>query len=73
MTQTGSSPLRLRNEVFPSDGRPLADAAKVFAHDMARAVIDPLRKSEAVRNGLRGLIYGRKANYYLETGKGSGA
>ncbi len=53
--------------------RPLADAAKVFAHDMARAVIDPLRKSEAVRNGLRGLIYGRKANYYLETGKGSGA
>jgi hypothetical protein len=50
--------------------RPLADGAKVFVHDMARAVIDPLRKSETIRNGLRGLIYGRKANYYLETGKG---
>jgi hypothetical protein len=50
--------------------RPLADGAKVLAHDMARAVIDPLRKSETIRNGLRGLIYGRKANYYLETGKG---
>jgi hypothetical protein len=38
---------------------------------MARAVIDPLRKSEIVRNALRGLIYGRKANYYLEAGKGA--
>jgi hypothetical protein len=30
-------------------------------------VIDPLRKSEALRRILRGLIYGRKANYYYDT------
>ena len=49
---------------------PMADAAKVFAHDVARAIIDPLRRSEKARNLLRGLIYGRKANYYLKnTGK----
>jgi hypothetical protein len=32
-----------------------------------RTVIDPLRKSEGVRRILRGLIYGRNANYYYET------
>ncbi len=37
-----------------------------MAHDAMRAVIDPLRKSESIRRFLRGLIYGRKANYYLE-------
>jgi hypothetical protein len=36
----------------------------VFAHDAARAVIEPLRRSEAMRRALRGLIYGRDANYY---------
>jgi Cupin-like domain len=46
---------------------PARDAAKVIAHDAARAVIDPLRRSEGARRMLRGLIYGRKANYYLET------
>jgi hypothetical protein len=29
-----------------------------------RAMIDPLRKSETVRRMLRGLVYGKKANYY---------
>jgi hypothetical protein len=29
-------------------------------------VIDPIRKSEGARRFLRGLIYGKKANYYLE-------
>lgn len=43
---------------------PIADGAKVLAHDVARAVIDPLRRSEGARRVLRGLIYGRKANYY---------
>jgi hypothetical protein len=43
------------------------DAAKVAAHDLMRAVIDPLRKSESARKILRGLIYGRKANYYYDT------
>ena len=48
---------------------PFVDGAKVFAHDAARAVIDPLRKSESARRLLRGLIYGRKANYYYGKGK----
>ncbi len=51
----------------PPGVSPAMDAAKVFVHDAARAVIDPLRKSEAMRRVLRGLIYGKKANYYLET------
>ncbi len=50
----------------PPGVSPAHDAAKVFAHDAMRAVIDPLRKSEAMRRMLRGLIYGKKANYYLE-------
>ncbi len=43
---------------------PVLDGAKVLAHDAARAVIDPVRKSETARRLLRGLIYGRDANYY---------
>jgi cupin-like protein len=43
---------------------PAMDGAKVVAHDAMRMVIDPLRKSEGMRRVLRGLIYGRKANYY---------
>ena len=31
-----------------------------------RAILDPLRKSERLRRVLRGLIYGRKANYYYD-------
>ncbi len=50
----------------PPGVSPVLDAAKVFVHDLARAVIDPLRKSERSRALLRGLIYGKKANYYLE-------
>lgn len=48
----------------PPGAAPALDAAKVFAHDAMRAVIDPLRRSEGARKLLRGLIYGRKANYY---------
>jgi hypothetical protein len=40
------------------------DAAKVVAHDAMRLVIDPIRKSEGARRAIRGLIYGKKANYY---------
>lgn len=54
----------------PPGVSPLADAAKVAVHDAARAVIDPLRRSEKARKLLRGLIYGRKANYYYETKAG---
>jgi hypothetical protein len=51
----------------PPGVSPAVDAMKVMVHDLMRAVIDPLRKSEAARRMLRGLIYGRKANYYYET------
>ena len=51
----------------PPGVSPALDAMKVFAHDAMRAVIDPLRKSESIRRVLRGLIYGRKANYYYDT------
>ena len=51
----------------PPGTSPMWDAAKVMMHDAVRVVLDPLRKSEGIRRFLRGLIYGKKANYYLET------
>jgi hypothetical protein len=51
----------------PPGVSPAMDAAKVVLHDVIHAVLDPLRKSERTRNFLRGLIYGKQANYYLET------
>jgi Cupin-like domain len=45
---------------------PAKDRVKIFAHDAIRAVLDPLRKSEKIRTFLRGLIYGKNANYYLD-------
>ena len=56
----------------PPGQKPALDAAKVMIHDTARAVIDPLRKSETLRRFLRSAIYGKKANYYLDTGKKTG-
>ena len=51
----------------PPGVSPVKDAAKVMAHDVMRAVIDPIRKSEGARRLLRGMIYGKKANYYYDT------
>lgn len=48
----------------PPGSSAVLDAAKVAAHDAMRMVIDPIRKSEGARRALRGLIYGKKANYY---------
>ena len=53
----------------PPGVSPLRDAAKVVAHDVMQAVLAPLRKSDRVRAILRGLIYGKDANYYLKTQK----
>jgi Cupin-like domain len=50
----------------PPGASPILDATKVIAHDASRLIMDPFRKSEAARKLLRGLIYGKKANYYLE-------
>jgi hypothetical protein len=44
----------------------MLDAAKVIVHDGARMLIEPLRRSEGIRRVLRGLVYGRGANYYYE-------
>jgi hypothetical protein len=49
------------------------DGAKVVAHDAMRMMIDPLRKSESARRMIRGLIYGRSANYYYNKEKKAGA
>ncbi len=51
----------------PPGVSPALDVAKVILHDIVHAVLEPLRRSERTRNMLRALIYGRKANYYLET------
>jgi hypothetical protein len=49
---------------------PLWDAAKVALHDVVQALLAPLRKSERLRVVLRRVIYGKKANYYLQTKQG---
>jgi hypothetical protein len=51
--------------------RPFLDGAKVIAHDAARTILEPMRKSQTIRTGLRSLVYGRKANYYLKDSKGA--
>ncbi|MEM1046237.1 MAG: cupin-like domain-containing protein [Pseudomonadota bacterium] len=51
----------------PAPGRfPLFDGLKIAAFGAARAVIEPLRRSERSRRLLRGLLFGRKANYYYD-------
>jgi hypothetical protein len=54
----------------PPGASPAWDASKVLLHDAAQAGLAPLRKSERLRVFLRGLIYGKKANYYLQTKQG---
>lgn len=44
--------------------RPAWDAVKVGAHDAVRAMLEPLRRNEAGRKGLRQLVFGRRANYF---------
>jgi len=44
--------------------RPWLDGGKVAAYTMARAIVEPLRRSERSRRLLRGLFFGRRANYY---------
>jgi len=62
----------LRRYGFPQRApgvAPTWDAAKVVMHDVGQAALAPLRKSERLRALLRGLIYGRNANYYLAAKK----
>lgn len=49
----------------PAPGRyPVLDDAKTLAFGAAQALINPLRKTEGMRRALRGLFFGRAANYY---------
>jgi D-lyxose ketol-isomerase len=54
----------------PPGAAPTWDAAKVVLHDVMKAVLSPLRKSETLRRIIRGMIYGKNANYYLQSKKG---
>jgi len=49
--------------------RPTFDAIKAAAYTAARAIVDPLRRNETARRMLRGLLFGRKANYYYNRGE----
>ena len=63
----------LRRWGFPQKApgqNPLADWVKAAAYTAARAPLEPLRRSETIRNLLRGLLFGRGANYYLAGRKG---
>jgi hypothetical protein len=51
----------------PPGQSPILDVAKIAFHDIARAIIDPIRQLEGPRRFLRGLVYGKKANYYLHS------
>jgi hypothetical protein len=44
--------------------QPLLDAVKVLAYRVARAALEPLRRSEGMRRTLRSLFFGKHANYY---------
>ncbi len=49
--------------------RPAWDNMKVALYSASRAVIKPLRRSEGMRRFLRGLIFGKKANYFYQAQK----
>ena len=56
--------------VQPAPGRyPALDGIKIAAFTAARAIVAPLRRSEGMRRRLRGLLFGKKANYYYREGK----
>ena len=54
----------------PLGARPALDAMKAAAYTAMRAPLEPLRRSETLRNGLRAMLFGRDANYYLASRKG---
>ena len=48
---------------------PMLDAIKLALFRVAKAAVEPLRKSVAIRAAVRRLVLGRNANYYLKTAK----
>lgn len=62
----------LREKGFPQAApgvKPALDGIKVAAYTAARTALEPLRKSERMRRLLRGVVFGKKANYYYEAQK----
>jgi hypothetical protein len=54
----------------PLGTSPALDGLKAAAYTALRAPLEPLRRSERLRNLLRGALFGRNANYYLASRKG---
>ena len=54
----------------PLGASPALDGLKAAAYTALRAPLEPLRRSDALRNWLRGILFGRGANYYLASRKG---
>ena len=73
-----SEEVRQRNDIFvvnsllrslgmpqlPPGAQPALDRLKLAAIRSVAAIVEPLRRSEAVRRTLRRLAFGRNANYY---------
>lgn len=55
---------RLGLAQVPPGRRPMLDGIKVAGYLAFRAAVEPLRRSEAARRWLRGMIFGKQANYY---------
>jgi hypothetical protein len=53
----------------PLGASPALDGLKAAAYTILRAPIEPLRRSEGLRNFIRGALFGRNANYYLASRK----
>ncbi|GLK69814.1 cupin-like domain-containing protein [Hansschlegelia plantiphila] len=49
--------------------KPALDGMKVAAYTAARAMLEPLRRNESMRRFLRGVVFGKKANYFYEAQK----
>jgi hypothetical protein len=62
---TANAMLRSAKWPQPRPGaHPFFDSLKIAGLKIARALMEPLRRSEWLRRALRGLIFGKKANYY---------
>lgn len=57
----------------PPGKRPVLDAVKLAVFRTAQIAVAPLRKFEKLRRILRAIALGRRANYYINTGKARAA
>jgi hypothetical protein len=64
---TANAMLRSIGFAQPKPGAyPIWDATKINALRGARAMLTPLRRSEALRRALRGIVFGKNANYFYQ-------